>query len=61
MLSAGTTRTVGIDTKIIIVDFNIKIFLDLWHNITGNKRSLTLSCCVKWGNTNQSVNTLLRL
>jgi hypothetical protein len=33
MLSTRTARAVGINTQIFVIDFHIKVFLDIRHNI----------------------------
>ena len=58
MLSAGTAGTIGINPQIFVVDFNIDIFFNIRNNITGCKRRLTLSCCIKRGNTHKAVYSL---
>ena len=61
MLSAGTTASVGINTDVLIIDFYVQIFLNIRHYIAGYERGLTLSSCVERGNTDQTVNSFLRL
>ena len=61
MLSAGTTASVGINTDIFIVDLYIQVFLNIRHYITGYERGLTFSSRIERGNTDQTVNTFLRL
>ena len=61
MLSTGTTASIGINSDILVIDLHIQILLNIRHNITGYKGSLTLSGRIKRGNTNQAVNTLFRL
>ena len=43
MLSAGTTASVGINTDVLIIDFYVQIFLNIWHYIAGYERGLALS------------------
>ena len=55
MLSTRTTRTIGVDTDFIVFDFNVDVFIDVWHDITGYKRRLSFSRCIKWRDTHQAM------
>ena len=61
MLSTGSARTVRVNSDIIIVDLDIKVFLDIRHYIAGYEGCLSLSVCVERGNSYKAVYASLGL
>ena len=55
MLSTCTTGTVGIYLKVIFIYLYLNIFVNIRHNITGNKRGLTFARRIKRRYSDQSV------
>ena len=55
MLSACTAASVGIDTEIFFVDFNIEVFFNIRHNIQGYEGGLAFSLCIEGGDAHEAV------
>ncbi|MNI46166.1 hypothetical protein D3C73_1006160 [compost metagenome] len=59
MLTTCTTRTVRIDLQILSPNFDIDIVGNFRYNVTGNKRSMSSTRCIKRRNTYQAMYTFL--
>jgi len=55
VLSACTAASVGIDTEIFFVDFNIEVFFNIRHNIQGYEGGLAFSLCIEGGDAHEAV------
>ena len=59
MLAAGAAGTIGVDSDIIRINFNIDIILQIRHHITGHEGSLPLSRRIKGRNPHQAMYAML--
>ena len=57
MLAACAAASVGIDSEVFLIDFDIQVFFNIGHDIQGYKGSLAFALCVEWGDPHQAVHS----
>src|SRR5215475_10644159 len=60
VLATSPARTVRVDPQARWIDFHFDGLIHFWRDEHGSERRMPSPCCIKWGNTHEAMNTVLR-